>query len=106
MARRSGDPSSYDSPPACIGSANGGATQKFGCGGRAASATGAIGALERCRTTAPAESSTSSVIVPDGGGEPVVDHRAVERIERVRHLGRERRVGADVAADADARRPA
>src|SRR5579883_191145 len=48
-------------PPASVGSRNGGATQKFGCGGRAASGTGGCGTLDRCRTVRPAESSTSSV---------------------------------------------
>src|SRR6266496_2117858 len=53
-------------PPASAGSWNGGAIQKFGSGGRAASFTGSTGPLVMCRTTVPAASRTSSVIAPAG----------------------------------------
>ena len=53
-------------PPASAGNCNGGAIQKLGSGGRAASFTGSTGPLVMCRTTVPVASSTSSVIAPAG----------------------------------------
>ena len=45
--------------PAIAGSGTGVVTQKFGCGGRAASGTGMMGAFDRWRTRLPRASSTS-----------------------------------------------
>src|SRR4029077_14058081 len=49
-----------------FGIARGGASQKFGSGGWAASATGAFGVLDIWRTIAPEASITSRLIGDDG----------------------------------------
>src|ERR1700680_3532058 len=52
--------------PTLVGIDRVGAIQKFGSGGWAASATGALGALDRWRTIPPDASITSRVIGDDG----------------------------------------
>src|SRR6266446_10990326 len=52
--------------PTLVGIAGGSASQKFGSGGRTASATGALGVLDIWRTIAPEASITSRLIGDDG----------------------------------------